>query len=318
MTKSTRRYRPRRPSLIWPILLIGAGVVFLLANLDLLPSNAWMLIARLWPVVLVLLGLEILIGRRSTIGMILSGFLSLAIVGGLIVLLLSAPNIPALNQLTSPWELQRESIQAPLEDVERAIVSFDWKRGAYSLDALSPNSPDIISGYVEYFGTLRFDARTYGSRGDINLDSHFPFGMEFSFVYRETNWDISLHPNVLYDLTLNSGSGVYEFDLGELRFRRLKLDSSSGSVQLTLPPGDYTAEIDGGSGRLNLMLPEAAAVQVIIDSGSGRFDPGSSLQLIRGDRDGDGTWETPNFSGSTQHITLEIDQSSGQISIKTK
>ncbi len=39
-----------RPDLFWPIILIGAGVIFLLANLGVIPSNPWPLIWNLWPV----------------------------------------------------------------------------------------------------------------------------------------------------------------------------------------------------------------------------------------------------------------------------
>ncbi|MFN8595566.1 MAG: DUF5668 domain-containing protein [Anaerolineae bacterium] len=46
----------------WPIVLIGAGVIFLPNNLGVIQGNPWSVIWRLWPVLLIALGLEILIG----------------------------------------------------------------------------------------------------------------------------------------------------------------------------------------------------------------------------------------------------------------
>ena len=46
------------------ILLIVAGVVLLLQMLDVLPWDIWWNIWRFWPVLLVMLGLGILLGRR--------------------------------------------------------------------------------------------------------------------------------------------------------------------------------------------------------------------------------------------------------------
>jgi hypothetical protein len=51
----------RRRSIVWPLVLITLGVLFLLANFGIIP-DVGDFIARWWPLILVLLGLEILLG----------------------------------------------------------------------------------------------------------------------------------------------------------------------------------------------------------------------------------------------------------------
>ncbi len=51
-----------RARYFWPIVLIVAGVLFLLENLGLLPGSAW---GWIWAIALVLLGLSLLWPRRS-------------------------------------------------------------------------------------------------------------------------------------------------------------------------------------------------------------------------------------------------------------
>lgn len=51
-----------RTPLFWPLLLIAAGVLFLLDNFGLLPGSAWGLI---WPLALVALGVQILLNRGA-------------------------------------------------------------------------------------------------------------------------------------------------------------------------------------------------------------------------------------------------------------
>lgn len=46
--------------IFWPILLVAIGVVFMLSNLGLLPFSPWEL-WRLWPLILVVIGLDILL-----------------------------------------------------------------------------------------------------------------------------------------------------------------------------------------------------------------------------------------------------------------
>jgi len=57
-----------RPSLFWPLLLIGLGVLLLLQTLALLPASLWAALAQLWPLLFIVFGLDLLIGRRSARG----------------------------------------------------------------------------------------------------------------------------------------------------------------------------------------------------------------------------------------------------------
>jgi len=74
-------------------LFIGAGVLLLLSNLGYLPSQSWDALWRLWPLLLVALGVDQLIGRHSMIGAIFSALFVLMLIGGVVVVVLFAPNI---------------------------------------------------------------------------------------------------------------------------------------------------------------------------------------------------------------------------------
>ncbi len=58
-----------------PLLIIFVGIVFLLNNFNLLPWSSWDLFFKLWPVVLVVIGLEILLEgtrwARYMVGLVL-------------------------------------------------------------------------------------------------------------------------------------------------------------------------------------------------------------------------------------------------------
>ena len=57
----------RRRSLVWPLVLISIGILFLLNNLGLVSWNLWSLLWRMWPVLVVAIGLDLIFGRRSGI-----------------------------------------------------------------------------------------------------------------------------------------------------------------------------------------------------------------------------------------------------------
>ena len=80
------RSKGRRRGLVGPVILIAIGIIFLLQNLDLLPWDVWTVIWRGWPAILILVGLDMLIGRRSGWGtfivLVLAALLIWAVISG--------------------------------------------------------------------------------------------------------------------------------------------------------------------------------------------------------------------------------------------
>jgi hypothetical protein len=314
-----RKPQRRLPSLFWPLVLIGAGVVLLLSNLGYLPWQWWNVLWRLWPLLLIALGIDLMIGRRSTVGAIVSGLLILALIGGIVAVALFAQNIPALSQWTQPPELHTRHIAYPLTGVERATIYIDWTSAPGYLSALE-DSPNLIEGDITYRGKLIFDVKVRGDRASVTLDSRFLgpwfWGPDLG-LGAEERWDVGLSPNVPLNLNLDAGSGRYDFDLTGLQVSSLVLDAGSGAIDLTLPSGStFEAEIDGGSGAITIILPESVGARVVLDSGSGPFRPDERFRLVEGKRHGDGVWETDNYRTAEHSILLEIDQGSGPINIR--
>jgi len=311
--------KPQRPpSLLWPLVLIGAGTILLLSNLGCLPWRSWDVLWRLWPLLLVALGIDLVIGRRSVAGAIVSALLILALIGAAVSVAIFAPNIPALAELTRPVQVSTEHVEYPLAGVERASVRIGWTSAPGYLSALQ-DSPNLIEADVAYRGQLIFDVDVHGTRADVKLHSRVAglwFGPPDLGPRIERRWGVGLSPDVPLDLELDTGSGPCSFDLAGLHITDLIVDGGSGSVELSLPSGStFEARIEGGSGPINITLPESVGARVELDAGSGPFRPQERFQLVEGERRGDGVWETGNYGTAEHTILLEIDQGSGPISI---
>ncbi|RLG20401.1 hypothetical protein DRN74_05625 [Candidatus Micrarchaeota archaeon] len=319
-----RRPRSRRPpSVFWPIVFISAGVLLLLSNLGYLSPLSWSVVWRLWPLLLVALGIDLLIGRRSVIGAIFSTIAVVLLIGGIVVLALLTPSIPAVSDWIAPLELptwirpefETRHVEYPLQGVEQAKVYIDWSSVPGYLSALE-DSPNLIEGDIDYRGQLTFDASVVGGRANVKLDSSF-FGLWSFGDQSGKRWDVRLSPEVSLDLRLDTGSGPCDFDLTGLQISKLVLDAGSGPIDLTLPSGStFEAEIDGGSGSITIVLPESVGARVELDAGSGPFNPDERFELVRGKRYGDGVWETDNYGTAEHTITLKIDQGSGTVNIR--
>ena len=333
-----RRY-DRRPSLFGPLLLIGAGLVLLLNQFGYLPVDPWVLLWRFWPLILILVGLDLLLGRRSFVGSILGTLLPLLLVGGLIAVLFFGRDPSGWFSWTGDSELRRETIEYPLGEIQEADLTLNMGSWHTSVDALD-DSPNLIQGEIDTYGDLRFHVDEAGDRAEVTLsvDNSGVTGL-FGWVGREAErWEIDLSPNLPLDLELDCGSGSGEFDLSGLQVRDLLLDGGSGSFELTLPAewgmeveldvgsgsmelilpdrGEATVIIDGGTGSIQIELPARMAARVEIDSGTGSFRPGERLKLVQGERDGEGVWETEGFQTAENRIELKIDQGSGSIKVE--
>ena len=97
----------RFPNLFWPIILIGVGGLYLLSNLGMIEMISFYEIWRLWPVFLVIAGVNMLFGRNNRwLASLLSGLLALLVVA----FLFFAPMV--MESLPTP-EMQTESFEDP-------------------------------------------------------------------------------------------------------------------------------------------------------------------------------------------------------------
>lgn len=309
-----RRHRP--PSVFWPIMFIGAGVLLLLSNLGYLSPLSWGVLWRLWPLLIIALGIDLLIGQRSVIGTIVSAVLICVVIGGIVLIALFAQNIPGVSGWIQTPELQTQHVEYPLTGLERATVYIDWTSAPGYLSVLE-DSPNLIEGDITYRGGLTFDVKLRGDQADVKLDSSFTGFWFWPWGERtEERWDVRLSPDVPLDLSLDAGSGPCDFDLTSLNVSSLVLDAGSGPIDLVLPSGSsFEVKIDGGSGPLTITLPRNVGARVELDSGSGPFSPDTRFELVKGKLHGDGTWETKNYRAADHTISLKIEQGSGPIAI---
>ena len=318
---SSRPVDPRRraPSLFWPVALIGIGALLLLSNMGLIPATGWAVLWRLWPIGLIALGLDVLIGRRSVAGAIASGVLILVMVGTAIGVTIFAEQIPLLVDLAKAPVVQYEHVEYPLNGMESADIIIDYTSMPSTLYALD-DSGNLIEADVAYRGDLIFSTQPAGDHVHVTLDSvqqGFSYGAVSSSADARTKWDVGLSPSAALSLDLDASSGHCDFDLSELTITELFIDASSGGMTLALPESSsFAGEIDGSSGAITIELPDNVGLKLELEDGSGSFNPGDRLSLVSGDVDDFSVWETEGYSSADYKIEFFIDQSSGRLTIK--
>jgi hypothetical protein len=258
-------------SFFWPILLIGVGVLWLLGNLGYIPMPSLRMLLRLWPLILIVIGLDIMFGRRSPV---IGGLIGLGAVALVIVLLLFGPSL-GLEALEPSGELQTLTFSEPLGSATSARIMLDLERYPTTIEALSA-SDSLIEAELDTLTDVKFSPR--GTREkSVSIEPVEDYGFDIDWIDlagTDARWEIGLSPDVPIDLTVDVGSGSTTIDLMYLEISELEIDGGSGSTDLILPESSsqYTANIDGGSGSFDIEFESGAEVRAAIDVGSGSFD----------------------------------------------
>ena len=294
----------RRPSIAGPVILISLGVIFLLNNLDVIELNAWDVIMRFWPILLIAIGLDILIGRRSAWGGLIALVVVLAILAGSIVFF--------DNQ--AQWTNKSENFEIPLGNVEEATVSLDPALGYLLVDALPMGSNVLLRGEVRPFGgeeigkTVDFS----GTQATIDLRTEgvivAPFFGDWS---DQPSWDLALHPDVATGLIVDFGVGKAEFDLQDLQIGEIHIEQGIGQMILLLPSADnMDINLDGGIGEIQVVIPEDVGVRFRASVGIGNV-------LVPSDytRDGD-FYISPGYAAAENQIEMVIDLGIGSVRVR--
>jgi hypothetical protein len=296
--------RYHRPGIAGPILLIGLGVVFLLNNLGLLSWSVWDVVLRLWPLLLVAWGLDLMLGRRSAWGAAVTLIIILALFAGGVVML-GSPQ-PAAESLVD--------VDLPLEQTRKAQITLDPALAFLRLDGMERADSSLLRGSVLPFNGERVEQNVEqgGTQLQATVRTAGVIVMPFlrSTVDR-ASWDFSLHPEVEYDLRVDVGGGKTDLFLSDLWMSALDVHTGIGQTILYLPErGSYTAEIDGGLGHILIHIPDDVGVRLSVDVGIGSIDVPKNFH-----REG-GLYVAPGYDEAENQIEVRVDLGIGSVEVR--
>lgn len=239
-----------------PVFFAGLGVIFLLGNFDLLPWDFWGLVLRLWPVMLIAWGLDLVIGRRSIWGALLALVLILAIMGGALALV--GFSRPAVSDTIS-WQ--------PDEAVTSLRAYLDQPVGAMHV-AASTDLKGLLAGELQLWQgeSLSKEASVNDGIGSYRLSAH-GVSVYSPMINSGPVWDMRFKAQMPLDLRVNMGAGEINLDLRDTDLANLKVDLGVGRVEITLPASNFSAAIDTAVGQTVIILPRDVSVQLVVDTG---------------------------------------------------
>ena len=270
---------PRRASLVFPILLIALGAIFLYSNWH--PYfDPWPVLWTYWPLILIFIGLGTIwdhwrrrqdpeAPRGSTMGASLGAIIFII----LLVALLAHGQHFRRWRGSSVYAMQHQSRTVDRQTAKSVRVSLDM--GAGDLD-LSGGSSHLLEADFEYrssSGTPQVDYSVSGTTGDLNItqqDTDKHFGST-----SDNHWTLHLANDIPLEIKIDMGAGHGNLRLRDIDVTRLNLDMGAGQVDVDLTgdrKSDLTGDIEGGVGEANIRLPKNVGVIVNASGGIGTIE----------------------------------------------
>jgi len=239
-----------------PVFFCGLGVLFLLGNFGLLVWDTWSLILRVWPVMLIAWGLDLVVGRRSVLGSLAALVIVIAILAGAIF----------LGDLGTPSSAQQVSWR-PESNITRLNATLEPAIGS-----LEVQGSDDINGVVE--GRLTVLQGGSIQRETVIRDEtgSFRLGLQgVNMYYPATGsgpaWDLTFGIDLPLDLRVEMAGGQVDLDLRGLQLENLKVEMAVGQSIIYLPATAFSGRVSGAVGRTVIYLPENVSVQMLTDTG---------------------------------------------------
>ncbi|MDF2547961.1 MAG: hypothetical protein K0R93_2859 [Anaerosolibacter sp.] len=281
------------------IILILLGIFWMLENLGFITWSLWDGINDLWPLVFVIIGVNIIFKKNAFVPMITWILFFLILIG------YGFFQGQRLGQL-SP--INGGNVQITKETgASRGVLDLDFGAGnvfigntkEFLVDANVPNA--YIQNKVSH--------RDGGKTVDVQFKEK---KHRFIIQRKDRDYHFRLNEDMLWDIDMDMGAANGTVDFSQLNVKDIDIDA--GAVDLELVFGNIiemaNVKIDAGAANINMTIPDTVGVKVKLD---GALKDSNLKEL--GWNNQEGVYLSPNYEDAEKKINIDMDMGAGSLDV---
>ena len=305
---------PRHTSLVFPILLILVGALFLFAQYR--PAfDPWPILATYWPLIFVFIGVGMLYDytrrrenptapQRFAVGSTF-GVLAFALV--LLAMILHGHGFRRGSRSIYPMQHQVHTVD--LQGAKAVHTSIQMDAGGLSLSGGSSHLLDADFDHRSSWDPPQVEYKVSNGTGELTIsqaesDTHVK-------TTADNNWNLHFGGDVPIELKVDVGAGSGNLRLRDLNVTDLELNIGAGRVEVDLTgnrKSDLQGKIEGGVGEAVIHLPRNVGVIVNATGGLGTID-------ARGFKNEGDDYTNDAYGKSPATIHLKVEGGVGRIKL---
>jgi len=312
--------RTRSGSVVFPLLLIAIGVMFLLWRW--LPDfDPFPVLWKYWPLFLILVGAGMIWDsvQRHRDPQTAPAFPIGSMLGTLSFLALLATLLWSYHhshrRAWTNWDVVSTGHNAHsqktvnLQGAKAVRVHLEMPAGELRFEGGAQQLLEAEFWHSETWGDTEVDYNVENGVGSLEIMQE----KGGQLVGRSENiWSLKVNDTIPLDLNVDVGAGKGDFHLAKVNLTGLELNIGAGqaTVDLTGERGkDLQAEIHGGVGEAIVRLPKNIGVVATVHGGLGSVD-------VRGLKEEDGQYINAAYGKSPNTIRLTVEGGIGHIRLE--
>lgn len=295
----------RNRGFFWPALLILIGIVALLVNAGAISPDRLYRLADLWPLILVVIGLE-MISRRALHGAasdLAAVLIVLIAAGGTVAYVAVGPAIPGGTRTVDMSDTVGSLTQATLHvDVGAANMTVE---GNGALGA------DLYRAHIEYSGP-KPDLTLDRSTGNLQISQNNAFG---SVGNRRFVLNVQVNSEVTWSISVNTGAANDTFKLSNVKVGSIDLNTGASREDITLgkPAGTVPISVNGAALTVRLHRPSGTAASVHVS--------GMAVNLTADNQRyhgiGDESWQSSGYDSASDAYKVDVNGAACTVTMDT-
>ncbi len=297
-----------RRGVFWPLVLIAVGLVFLLANFGYISPISVVALLSLWPLLLVLAGIDIAFARRWPLATLVA---EVVVIGFGLALLAARPPLFAGDWFSFGTDGSggESDISVRRDSVGSLALRLSGGAGTFRVSGGSTQLVEAHSGRADL--RLRRNERS-GDRADIRIDQGASGGPRFG-GRPAADVETKIASDVPTSLELNYGAGDFNIDLRELRITDVRLNVGASSLQLALPKpsGDVPVTVNAGASSVVIVVPDGVEARVSTTGAITSMRSDNARLSAAG-----GSAETAGFASARDRVTVRVTAGASSITVR--
>ncbi len=295
----------------WGIFLTVLGLLFLLDNFTAINIDIDHFL-RLWPIIIILIGLKLLIKNNIVTNIIV--FIAAVLTALIFYAFIFNPfSCGRMHFYRDMKKEKTESISYFYSPkIKSANLNIDFDFGKMNID----NATDkLIDGEIRYkTNNYKFDGEVSDTNAFFFLNSD---GSKKNFTIvlpsksNRNYLNIQLNQNPIWDIKINTNISDFDLNLSSLKSKELKFESnfSNGKLKLGYPLNETAIYLDINFSNLEIDYPDEAAIELITDKNF------STINIKGLEKIEKNLYRSKNFDKSKDHFVIIISSNFSAVTI---